>query len=117
MKTFLLFVSVVAIIITGCSTYVSYRPFPLEVADPLSVRECRPVMKIPGPFGYRFWGAPPVLGDFKYQSAMKAKEAGATHIFWREAIMGYYGQARVIGYAFDCTGVAMPTYYEDAALY
>jgi len=115
MKTFILFVSILTIL--GSSTAVSSRPFPLVVADPASVGECRLVERISGPYGYRFWGPPPVLGDFKYQSAVKAKEAGATHIFWREAIMGYYGQTRVIGYAFDCTGVAMPKYFKDTALY
>lgn len=115
MKTFILFVSILTIL--GSSTAVSSRPFPLGVADPASVGECRLVERIPGPYGYRFWGPPPVLGDFKYQSAVKAKEAGATHIFWREAIKGYYGQTRVIGYAFDCSGVAMPKYFEDTALY
>jgi len=111
MKNFLLFVSILAI--TGCSTYASSKPFPLEVATPLTIGECRLVAKIPGPYGYSYWGPPPVLGDFKYQSAVKAKEEGATHIFWRDAIMGYYGETRVIGYAFDCTGVTMPKNYED----
>jgi hypothetical protein len=114
MKTFLLIVSMLAT--TGCSTYVSQKTFPLEVANPSSVGGCRLVGKFPGPYGYRYWGPPPVLGDFKYQSAVKAKEAGATHIFWRDADLGFYGQTRVIGYAFDCTGVTMPKYFEDPAL-
>jgi len=114
MKTFLLIVSL--LVFTGCSTYVSQKTFPLDVAGPASVGECRLVERIPGPYGYRFWGPPPVLGDFKYQSAVKAKEAGATHIFWREADMGNYGQTRVIGYAFDCTGVTMPKYFGDPTL-
>lgn len=115
MKTFLLFVTIFAI--AGCSTNVSNTPFPLEFADPVSVRECRLVGKYPGPYGYRFWGPPPVLGDFTYQSAVQAKEAGATHIYWREAFKGYYGEIRIIGYAFDCSGVAMPKNFEDSALY
>jgi hypothetical protein len=48
---------------------------------------------------------------------VKAKELGATHIFWRDALLGYYGETRIIGYAFDCTGVAMPKYYQDPDLY
>lgn len=115
MKT-LLFV-VVSFMVLGGFTEVSSRTFPLEVADPLRVRECRLVEKIPGPYGYRFWGPPPVLGDFRYRSAVKAKEAGATHIFWRETINGYYGQTRVVGYAFDCKGVVMPKYYDDTERY
>ena len=115
MKTFLLFITIIAI--TGCSTYHTDIPFPLGTADPISVRECRPVGKYPGPYGYRYWGPPPVLGDFKSRTAMKAREAGATHIYWREDIRGYYGETRITGYAYDCTGVAMPKNYEDPARY
>ncbi|MDD2337912.1 MAG: hypothetical protein PHD01_15220 [Geobacteraceae bacterium] len=115
MKIFLLFVSMLTV--TGCSASAAYKPFPLEVANPMSMGECRPVANYPGPYGYRFWGPPPVLGDFKYQSALKARDAGATHIFFREADIGYYGATRVFGYAFDCTGVTMPKNYEDPDLY
>lgn len=113
MKTMLLFITGIAL--SGCTTFLADKPFPLGMADPLSVRECRPIGTYPGPSGYRFWGPPPVLADFKYQTAVKAKDAGATHIFWREENRGYYGQARVFGYAFDCTGVTMPKYYVDPA--
>ena len=115
MKFFWLLITIFAIF--GCATIPSTQPFPLRAADPLSVRECRPVGKFPGPYGYRFWGPPPVLGDFRYRTAMKAREAGATHIYWREDVRGYYGETRITGYAFDCTGVAMPTYDEDFAPY
>jgi hypothetical protein len=86
-------------------------PFPLTESDPISVRECRPAGKYPGPSGYRFWGPPPVLADFKYRTALKARDAGATHIYWREDSSGI--GTRVIGYAFDCTGVVMPKWGED----
>ncbi len=115
MKLYWLLVTIFAIF--GCTTIPSGQPCPLRAADPISVRECRPVGKFPGPYGYRFWGPPPVLGDFKYRAAMKAREAGATHIYWREDASGYYGQARITGYAFDCTGVAMPIYDQDFAPY
>jgi hypothetical protein len=115
MKTFIMITAI--LMMAGCSTYIASRPFPLEVADPVSVRECRLVGKIPGPYGYSFWGPPPVLGDFKYRSALIAKDAGATHIFWREPVMGYYGQTQVVAYAFDCTGVSMPEYYGDSVMY
>ncbi len=110
MKIFLLFIAIITM--TGCSTYSSQIPFPLGTADPVSARECRPVGKFPGPAGYRFWGPPPVLADFKYKTALEAQKMGATHIFWREEARGYYGEARIVGYAFDCTGVAMPKNYE-----
>src|SRR5512136_2379984 len=99
MKTFLLFVTIIAI--TGCSTYLPDKNLPdksfpvaaaVAAADPISVRECRPVGIFPGPYGYRFWGPPPVLADFKSRTAMKAREAGATHIYWREDVRGYYGE-------------------------
>lgn len=111
MKILLLLVLVLTV--AGCASYLAYEPFPLEESDPLSVRQCRLVGKYPGPYGYRFWGPPPALGDFKYRTAVKAREAGATHIYWREDIRGYYGQTRITGYAFDCTGIAMPRYYGD----
>jgi len=115
MKNFLLFVTILAI--SGCSGHASHQAFPLEVSDPVSVRGCRPIGTFPGPYGYKFWGPPPVLGDYKYQSALQAREAGATHIYWREPLMGYYGQTRVMGYAFDCSGVNVPKSYEDPFLY
>jgi hypothetical protein len=111
MKILLLLVTM--LVVAGCAPYLSSGPFPLKESDPISVRPCRPVGKYPGPYGYRFWGPPPVLGDFKYRTAVKAKKAGATHIFWREDIRGYYGRTRITGYAFDCTGIAMPQYYGD----
>ncbi|MEZ4598481.1 MAG: hypothetical protein R2940_01685 [Syntrophotaleaceae bacterium] len=85
--------------------------FPLTESDMISVRECRPVGKYPGPSGYSFWGPPPVLADFRYQTALKAREAGATHIVWKNETNGIRG--RVTGYAFDCTGVKMPTWSEE----
>jgi len=115
MKAFLLFVTITAV--SGCSTHLPDKPFPLGAADPISVRECRPVGIYPGPYGYRYWGPPPVLGDFKYRTAVQAKDAGATHIYWREDIRGFYGETRVSGYAFDCSGVTMPEYDEDPLLY
>lgn len=99
--------------VTGCAAYQFDRPFPLVESDPISVRGCRPVGSFPGPYGYRFWGPPPVLGDFKYRAALQAREAGATHIYWRDAVLGYYGQTRIVGYAFDCTGVVLPPYGGD----
>lgn len=101
------------ILLAGCAPSLSSGPFPLVESDPTSVRECRLVGIYPGPYGYRFWGPPPALGDFKYRTAVKARDAGATHIYWRDHIRGYYGQTRITGYAFDCTGIAMPKYYGE----
>jgi hypothetical protein len=104
MKPFIRLFTVFAIV--ACSGTSCGGPFPLIESDHISVRECRLVGKYPGPSGYSSWGPPPVLGDFKYQTALKAKEAGATHIFWGEEKTGIIGTT-VIGYAFDCTGVEM----------
>lgn len=113
MNLFLPLVTLFAIF--ACASTPWAGPFPLIESDPISVRECRLVGKYPGSSGYRYWGPPPVLADFKYRTAVKAGEAGATHIYWREDISGI--QTMVTGYAFDCTGVAMPKYGEDVELY
>jgi hypothetical protein len=113
MRLFWLLFAFVAI--NGCATGPSTKNFPLRYGDPVSVRECRFVAKFPGPYGYRFWGSPPVLADFSYRTALKAKEMGATDIYWREDIRDYHGQTRVTGYAFDCSGVKMPTFNESSA--
>jgi len=109
MKNIWLMVPLLAL--TGCSMFLSGKPFPLEETEPIMVRECRKVGKFPGPVGYRFWGPPAVLADFKWQTAEKAKQMGATHIYWRENPEGSEGE--IVGYAFDCTGVVMPQGDED----
>jgi len=115
MKIFLL--SVIVMVSTGCAVSPPSRPFPLVESDPISVRGCRPVGSYPGPYGYRYWGPPPVLGDFKYQSALMARDAGATHIFWRHDIRGIYGETRITGYAFDCNNVPIPVYQGEPSGY
>ncbi|MRR33894.1 hypothetical protein EG829_04220 [bacterium] len=109
MKKICLMVSLLAL--SGCSMFLTEKPFPLEDADPNSVKECRKIGKFPGPEGYRFWGPPAVQSDFKWQSAEKAKQMGATHMYWREDSEAFEG--RIVGYAFDCTGVDMPNADEN----
>ena len=104
---FALLAGVLALV--ACARTPGAAPFPLVESDPISVRECRPIGKYPGPSGYSSWGPPAVLADFKYQTALKAREEGATHIFWGERKTGIIG-TQIVGYAFDCTGVAMPTW-------
>jgi hypothetical protein len=105
MKKSMLFGSL--LLLSGCSMFSSNKPFPLVETEPPVVRECRKVGTFPGPTGSRMWGPPPVLADFKYRTAVKAKEMGATHIYWRENIEGIGGET--VGYAFDCTGVVTET--------
>ncbi len=45
----------------------------------------------PGRIGYRMWGPPADLGTFKFDTAKKAKEMGATHIYWGEDVDGLAG--------------------------
>jgi hypothetical protein len=97
--------------LSGCAMFSTEKPFPLEESNPTSVRECRRVGTFPGPEGYRFWGPPAVLSDFKWKTAEQAKQMGATHIYWRESSEKFEGG--IVGYAFDCTGVKMPQDYED----
>lgn len=100
------------LILSGCSMFSSDKPNPLIETEPIVVKGCRRVGTFPGPTGSRMWGPPAVLADFKYQTALKAKEMGATHIYWREVLDGLDGQT--YGYAFDCTGVETG---EDALKY
>jgi hypothetical protein len=95
------------LVLSGCSMFGSNKPFPLVETEPIVVTGCRKVGTFPGPTGSRVWGPPAVLADFKYQTAVKAKEMGATHIYWRETLNGIEGQT--FGYAFDCTGVVTET--------
>lgn len=93
--------------LTGCSLFTSNAPFPLKETRPAKVRECRKVGKFPGPEGFRMWGPPAALGSFKYDTALKAKELGATHIYWGEDVDGMQGG--IVGYAVDCTGIVVDT--------
>jgi hypothetical protein len=95
------------LMLSGCSMFGSSKPFPLVETAPMGVKGCRKVATFPGPTGSRMWGPPAVLADFKYQTALKAKEMGATHIYWREDLEGMNGQT--VGHAFDCTGVVTET--------
>ncbi|MDD2337451.1 MAG: hypothetical protein PHD01_12830 [Geobacteraceae bacterium] len=89
--------------LTGCSVFTENAPFPLKETNQSDVKACRKVAKLPGPSGYRMWGPPAALGSFKYDAAKKAKEMGATHIYWGEDVEGIEGG--IVGYAVDCTGV------------
>lgn len=87
--------------LAGCAT--ASKPYPLVETDYETVRDCRQVAKFRGPDGYRMWGPPAVIGDFKYESAVKAKAMGATHIHWRVGGPGIEGG--LTGWAVDCTGI------------
>jgi hypothetical protein len=91
--------------LAGCSLFTANAPFPLKETTAADVRACRQVAKFPGPSGYRMWGPPAALGSFKYDTAKKAKEMGATHIYWGEDPEGIEGG--IVGYAVDCTGVVV----------
>ncbi|RQW83427.1 MAG: hypothetical protein EHM79_16175 [Geobacter sp.] len=93
--------------LAGCSLFTANAPFPLKETSPANVKDCRKVAKFPGPSGYRMWGPPAALGSFKYDTAKKAKEMGATHIYWGEDLDGLEGG--IVGYAVDCTGVLVDT--------
>lgn len=99
------------LMMSGCSLFGSSGPFPLVETEPIVVKGCRKVGTYPGPIGSRMWGPPAVLADFKYQTALKAKEMGATHIYWRETLNGLDGQ--IFGHAYDCTGVVTERNDED----
>lgn len=107
-KTLLL---VAMLVLSGCSVFTGGKPYPLDETEAEKVAKCRMVGVFPGPGGYRMMGPPAVLADFKYQAAEKAKEMGATHIYWEVNPEGVGGE--MIGYAFDCTGVDLSTDDEE----
>jgi hypothetical protein len=110
MKKMCLMVPLLAL--CGCSMF-SGKPYPLVETEPATVKDCRAVGEFPGPIGYRVWGPPALLSDFKFQTAEKAKLMGATHIYWRENQGPEGFEGRIVGYAFDCTGVHLPDEDED----
>jgi hypothetical protein len=95
------------VVLSGCSV----TPAPLIETEPIFVRDCRKIGTFPGPAGKRMWGPPAVLADFKYKTSVKAKEMGATHIYWRQEFSGL--DEMIVGHAFDCTGVDTRTGEED----
>lgn len=99
--------------LTGCSAFSTKGPFPLKETSSRTVKDCRNVAKFPGPSGYRMWGPPAALGSFKYDTAKKAKELGATHIYWGEDADGLAGG--IVGFAVDCTGVQLDDDYNDVS--
>ena len=99
MKKMLAILSLLAV--AGCAT--ANKPYPLVETSSELVRNCRQVARFHGPEGYRMWGPPAVIGDFKYESAVKAKAMGATHIHWRVGAPGMDGS--ITGWAYDCTGI------------
>ena len=109
MKILLLIIPLLGL--AGCSAFSTKGPFPLKQTSPRTVKDCRKVAKFPGPAGYRMWGPPAALGSFKYDTAQKAKEMGATHIYWGEDVEGLEGG--IFGFAVDCTGVQLDEDFND----
>jgi hypothetical protein len=64
-------------VVAGCATAKNAPPLVETNHD--TVRNCREVAKFRSEAGKKYWGPPPVLGNFKYESAVKAKAMGATH--------------------------------------
>lgn len=95
------------LVLSGCSLFSSNNPPPLIETEPINVRDCRKIGTFPGPVGKRMWGPPAVLADFKTKASLKAKEMGATHIYWRQEFSGL--DEMIVGHAYDCTGVDTKT--------
>jgi len=88
-------------VVAGCASAKNAPPLVETNHD--TVRNCRQVAKFRSEAGKKYWGPPPVLGNFKYESAVKAKEMGATHIYWMQGGPGM--DSVLTGWAVDCTGV------------
>ncbi|HET6420710.1 MAG TPA: hypothetical protein VFG19_11170 [Geobacteraceae bacterium] len=82
MKNALLVVSL--LLLAGCGGFSGKQSTIVEVSDKEEVTDCKFLQSFAGPSGYRMWGNPAVIGDFKKEAIQKAEKIGATHIIWRD---------------------------------
>ncbi len=81
MKKALLVVSLM--LLAGCGGFSGKQSTIMEVGLPYEVKDCRLLQSFKGPSGYRMWGNPMNIGNFKNEAIQKAEKIGATHILWR----------------------------------
>jgi len=81
MKKVLLAVSL--LILGGCAGFAGRQSSIIEVGAREQVEGCQLLESFQGPSGYRMWGNPVVIGNFKNEAIQKAEKMGATHILWR----------------------------------
>jgi hypothetical protein len=85
MKETLLFFSF--LLLAGCGGFSGRQSTIIEASAPEEVKGCQFLESFQGPSGYRMWGPPMVIGNFKNEAIQKAERIGATHILWRNKIL------------------------------
>jgi hypothetical protein len=77
------------LLLAGCGGFAGRQSTIIEASTPEEVKGCQFLESFQGPSGYRMWGPPMVVGNFKNEAVQKAKIIGATHILWRNKV--YWG--------------------------
>ncbi len=75
------------LLLTGCGGFAGRQSTIIEVSDREQVKGCQLLESFQGPSGYRMWGPPMVIGNFKNEVIQKAEMIGATHILWRKNVL------------------------------
>jgi hypothetical protein len=84
-KKVLLFFSF--LLLAGCGGFAGRQSIIIEASDREQVKGCQLLESFQGPSGYRMWGPPMVIGNFKNEAIQKAERIGATHILWRNKVL------------------------------
>jgi hypothetical protein len=77
------------LLLAGCGGFAGRQSTIIEASTPEEVKGCQFLESFQGPSGYRMWGPPMVVGNFKNEAVQKARRIGATHILWRNKV--YWG--------------------------
>lgn len=85
MKIALMFLSL--FLLAGCGGFAGRQSTIIEASDREQVKGCQLLESFQGPSGYRMWGPPMVIGNFKNEAIREAEKIGATHILWRYSII------------------------------
>ncbi len=75
------------LLLAGCGGFAGRQSSIIEVSEREQVKGCQLLASFQGPSGYRMWGPPMVLGNFKNEVMRQAENIGATHILWRNNIL------------------------------
>jgi hypothetical protein len=75
------------LLLAGCGGFAGRQSTIIEVSEREEVKGCQLLESFQGPSGYRMWGPPMVIGNFKNEVIQKAENIGATHILWRNNIL------------------------------
>ncbi len=74
------------LLLAGCAGLAGRQSAIIEAGDWREVEGCQLLESFQGPSGYRMWGPPMVIGNFKNEVIRKAEIIGGTHILWRNSI-------------------------------